>query len=138
MSQKSYKLFQEELYAKNNSLELINLNSNMKEFEKISPNEFIYLISHSSLVCTDSFHCTVFSLIFGKSLCVFDRFDEERVNSRLKTLLETVHKENFWVGNVVNQSILKKNDSEFDYSVEEILNGERERVKRYILENCRN
>lgn len=55
------------------------------------PKEFISLISNASLVCTDSFHATVFSLIFNKPFFVFERenFDDNgnNMNSRIYDLL---------------------------------------------------
>lgn len=34
----------------------------------IDPNDFIALISQAAYVCTDSFHCTVFSIISKNNL----------------------------------------------------------------------
>ena len=39
----------------------------------ISPEQFIWLINHADTVCTDSFHGSVFSILFGKDLRVFRR-----------------------------------------------------------------
>ena len=35
----------------------------------VGPAEFVWLIHHSALVCTDSFHATVFSLLFHRPFC---------------------------------------------------------------------
>ncbi|MBP3692697.1 MAG: polysaccharide pyruvyl transferase family protein [Clostridia bacterium] len=52
------------------------------------PAEFIYLISKASLVCTDSFHACVFSIIFDKPFAIFKREGKEKdMSSRLQTLL---------------------------------------------------
>lgn len=55
-----------------------------------SPDEFVWLIANSECVLTDSFHATVFSLLFHKPFCVFERKVEKRGNnmgSRIDTLL---------------------------------------------------
>lgn len=54
------------------------------------PKEFLWLIKHCDLLCTDSFHATVFANIFNSNYCVFKRFKDtskESQNSRLDTLL---------------------------------------------------
>ena len=37
-----------------------------EETYAVSPQEFLFLIYNAELVCTDSFHGTVFSILFGK------------------------------------------------------------------------
>lgn len=64
---------------------------NMEHFIS-SPNEFVWLIQHAKYVLTDSFHATVFSIIFKKPFCVFGRKATEKENnmgSRIDTLLNT-------------------------------------------------
>ena len=55
-----------------------------------APDEFLWLISHAECVLTDSFHATVFSLLFHKPFVVFQRQAAEKGNqmqSRIETLL---------------------------------------------------
>ena len=55
----------------------------------IGPAEFIWLIHHSLMVITDSYHGSIFSFIFDKSFYILDREDEEikmSMNSRFDTL----------------------------------------------------
>lgn len=54
----------------------------------IGPREFLWLINHSEMICTDSFHAVVFSLIFHKPFIVFDRIQDNVVSmrSRLQNL----------------------------------------------------
>lgn len=66
--------------------EIIVLNTNNCAVE---PFEFIYLIHHSEVVLTDSFHGSVFSFIFGKKFFILDRIDEkEDMSCRLKSFCE--------------------------------------------------
>ena len=55
-----------------------------------TPDEFIWLIHHAEYVLTDSFHASVFSIIFQKSFLVYQRIAAEKDNdmsSRIDTLL---------------------------------------------------
>lgn len=57
----------------------------------IGPEEFIWLIHHSIMVITDSYHGSIFSFIFDKSFYVLDREDSEikmSMNSRFDTLFK--------------------------------------------------
>lgn len=63
----------------------------------ISPADFVNLVKYSEMVCTDSFHGTVFSLIYNKKFFTFMRFSENATlstNSRITTLLKQVGAEN--------------------------------------------
>lgn len=54
------------------------------------PFDFIYFIQHASVVCTDSFHATSFSLILSKDFVLFKRFsddDKASQNSRVMDIL---------------------------------------------------
>lgn len=55
----------------------------------VDPNDFVKYISEAAYVCTDSFHCTVFSILFHRQFMTFYRFAEgsktER-NSRINSL----------------------------------------------------
>nr|SFZ89083.1 conserved hypothetical protein [Loigolactobacillus rennini] len=51
-----------------------------------SPFEFLYAIKNATSVFTDSFHCTVFSIIFNTPFIIFNRSNGEMI-SRIDTLL---------------------------------------------------
>lgn len=73
-------------FAKKQNLKIFELQS--EEHFGIAPDEFLYLIHHATCVCTDSFHGTVFSLIFHTPFVVFERKDGfKTMKSRLVTLL---------------------------------------------------
>ena len=48
----------------------------------VNPNDFVKLISRASYVCTDSFHCTAFSIQFHRQFMTFYRFAENSKNGR--------------------------------------------------------
>lgn len=74
--------------AKRKKLKIINLmdKSNIDIYVS-RVEEFIYLINNAELVCTDSFHGTVFSIILNTPFLSIRRNDEMDMNSRLSTLL---------------------------------------------------
>ena len=69
------------------------LSDNNEKIYDAGPAEFVSLIQHASLVLTDSFHATVFSLNFKTpflTLCRFAKNDPKGMNSRLNTILSAV------------------------------------------------
>ena len=58
----------------------------------IGPAEFINLIRHARYVCTDSFHGSVFSILYHKQFISFNRYNagSNSRNSRLDTLFGNI------------------------------------------------
>ena len=59
----------------------------------VNPNDFIKYISEAAYVCTDSFHCTVFSILFHRSFMTFYRFaigSKTGRNSRIDSLFNVL------------------------------------------------
>lgn len=57
----------------------------------IGPAEFLWLVLHATLVCTDSFHGMVFATIFERPFVAFERFDpnsSESQNTRVYSFLD--------------------------------------------------
>ena len=55
----------------------------------VDPADFLNLIRNASYVCTDSFHCSVFSILYKKKFFTFKRYEratKQSTNSRLDTL----------------------------------------------------
>ena len=52
-----------------------------------SVGQFLYLIKNAEYVFTDSFHATVFSLIFEKQFFVFERAGHKGMGERINSLL---------------------------------------------------
>lgn len=56
----------------------------------VGPAEMINLIKNAEIICTDSFHCTAFSIMYEKEFYTFNRFKEGQkasTNTRLKSIL---------------------------------------------------
>lgn len=57
----------------------------------IGPAQFLTLVKNASFVCTDSYHGSIFSLLYKKPFAVFSRFskhDARNQNSRIDTFCE--------------------------------------------------
>lgn len=76
--------------ADKNGCEVLNLmDRDCEVLYKTGPAQFIYLIGHAALICTDSFHACVFSILADKSFYVFNRMGKgENMGSRITNLLE--------------------------------------------------
>ncbi len=86
-----------EHYAENIGAQVINLfDLREPEHYAIGPAEFVWLIHHAKAMFTDSFHGTVFSLIFHTPFVVFDRIESggQGMSSRIETLLRNTGLEN--------------------------------------------
>ena len=82
--------------AQKENLEVINL-FDITDIQaySTSPQEFLYLIHHARLVCTDSFHGAVFSIIMNSAFITFSRKEAgNSMESRMKTLLAVFKLEN--------------------------------------------
>ena len=64
-----------------------------KELYDVNPGQFVNLIRNAKYVCTDSFHCSVFSILYKRDFFTFRRFTKETkvsTNSRLDTLFHVL------------------------------------------------
>ncbi|WP_230399222.1 polysaccharide pyruvyl transferase family protein [Novisyntrophococcus fermenticellae] len=121
-----------ENYCKINNLERIDLNSvtALKWFD-ITPFEFLYLIKNAEFVFTDSFHASVFSIIFGKNFLTAERTSKNsnKMSSRIDTLFSTFSCENHRMiafdGNIDS---LKMDEAK----VESIIQHEKDRTYEYF------
>ena len=87
--------------SKNNLVVFNLLDENDINKYSIDPSEFIDLIKDASLVCTDSFHGIVFSIIMKVPFIVFERKGKEvSMNSRIETLLNLFNLNSRLCGNV--------------------------------------
>ena len=72
-------------------------NGRVDEYPKIYPSveEWLYLLEHSDYVITNSFHGTVFSLIFKRKFLTIPLSKTyQRMNARIDTLFESVNLKN--------------------------------------------
>ena len=97
-----------------------------------TPDEFIWLIANAESVLTDSFHATVFSILFHKPFCVFERKElnaSYKIGSRIDTLLGLFHLEKFRNTNFS----LSIRPEVYEYeSIDETLQKEREKATNFL------
>ncbi len=109
---------------------LIEVMDKNSPFYAIGPDQFVYLIKHAQLVCTDSFHGSVFSFLYQRRLAVFDRDGSgSNMGSRIDTFASKFHLESCRVkGNALPEEIPQP-----DYSQGyQALVLEREKSKRFL------
>lgn len=113
-------------------LRIINILDKKNEYYASDPFDFITLISKSSLVITDSFHGSVFSIIYHIPLVVCSRKDDFiSMNSRIETLVNKFDISDRLFENVKKVNIFNNKYTGYD----EKINKEREKVLNY-LESC--
>lgn len=93
--------------------------------EAPSPDEFLSLFANASAIVTNSFHGTVFSIIFQKEFYV-ELDNRKQRNIRVESLLTQLE--------IPTRSISEaQSATEIDWdNVERILRGKRENVERYF------
>lgn len=103
-----------EKVAKEENCEIINILDVKDKFYTCGPSEFLFLEKNAFLVCTDSFHSSVFSIIFDVPFVIFDRQSENMKNmsSRIDTLLNKLEIKN----RKYNGHEITKENIEHDYS----------------------
>ena len=118
-----------ERIAKENNCEIVNILDKRSPFYQTGPSEFLYLEKNAFLICTDSFHSSVFAILYHKPFIVFDREDTNvKMNSRLDTLLKKFSLEKQWYKDKIAEEQLK-----IDYKeAYKILEKEREKVDLFI------
>lgn len=112
-------------YAKKNGLELIELSH---DTPFIGPIEFVWLIEHCNIMFTDSFHGSVFSILFHKDFWVFERplqKDTGLMNSRIETLLITFKLRDRKISNIKDVRNKDMSEKINYFSIDEILNEKR-------------
>lgn len=81
----------------------------------VDPNDFLTYIKNAAYVCTDSFHCSAFSIQFHKKFMTFYRFRQGSTgsrNSRIDSLLSLFNlKERLYQGDISKI----ENDIDYEY-----------------------
>lgn len=116
--------------AKENDCEIINILDRQSPFYQTGPSEFLYLEKNAFMVCTDSFHSSVFSIIYDIPFIVFERQQKGVVsmNSRIDTLLSKFRLEDRRFNGKITDTILQCDYTE----AKEILDKEREKSINFL------
>lgn len=120
-----------ERVANENNCHIINILDKNDPFYTCGPSEFLYLEKHAFLICTDSFHSSVFAILYNRPFIIFDREQKgiENMNSRIETLINKFQLKN----RKYNGNNITKENLEHDYSeAYKILEKEREKSKDFL------
>ena len=88
----------------------------------VGPSEFVNLIRYAKYVCTDSFHGSVFSIIYHKQFISFNRYKEgaNSRNSRLDTLFANIGVSRKYRSDLLSEIEKKIEWGEVDKRLEEL------------------
>lgn len=115
--------------AEENNCKIINILDEDDPYFISGPSEFLYLEKNAFLICTDSFHSSVFSIIYDTPFVVFNRKDKHAsMSSRIDTLVSKFGLENRKFSGSISDDLLK-----CDYSnAKKILEKEKEKTRRFL------
>lgn len=116
-------------FAKKNGLPVVMLfDIFTPEYYMLNPAEVLYAIRNAEYVLTDSFHGTVFSILYHRNFYVFNRNEgKSSMHSRLETLLDTFH----FQDRLYTYKHQDLSEDRWNF-VEEVLQKERSRTKQYL------
>ena len=100
---------------------------NLSKDYSIGPNEFIWLISNASFVCTNSFHAVVFSILYGKKFVPFFFHNTE---SRVKNLLNNFNIPS--IGKIDEYDIFQTNDDSRN-KIDELVISSKQFLKKITI-----
>ena len=116
--------------AKDKNLIVIDVMDKKSECYISGPSEFIYLIHNASYIVTDSYHGTIFSLLFKKKFALVQRKDSIcSMKSRFNTLFQClgIPFEDTNIEALMNDSCL-----DYDGIIHKNLQTEKEKSLRYL------
>lgn len=74
-------------FCSNNNYEMVDILNYKKKYYELNPANFVWLIENAEVVITDSYHATIFSIIFNTPFITMDRKDKSlSMKSRFNTL----------------------------------------------------
>ena len=99
----------------------------------IGPAEFVNLIRHARYVCTDSFHGSVFSILYHKQFISFNRYGDGQNsrNSRLDTLFH-----NIGISRRFSDNLIREIDEKIEWDNVELHITELRKKSSQFIENA--
>lgn len=124
-----------ESIARENGLQIVNmLDERVFEHYAIAPEEWLWLIDHARFMYTDSFHGTVFSILFRTPFVVTERVDAgcaSKMTSRIDTLLAKFDLSDRRGTNVNGYMIASPLDMHYG-DVDKVLAEEKQKAEAYL------
>lgn len=114
-------------------LQIINPNDVKNPYYGIGPIDFLKMIHDAEYVLTDSFHCSVFSILFQKKFSVYNRdTDEMDSSNRTDELLEMFQIKNS--KNIFSMEKLVEQTPVNERFIDDILEQERKNAEKFVRE----
>lgn len=105
----------------------------------VGPSEFLNYIRNAQYIFTDSFHCSVFSILYQKSFFTFKRFSEkakQNTNTRIDNLLKITNLSNRCISTNSSIEEILSTPNEF-ISTKEKLKSLRESSINYLINSLK-
>ena len=99
----------------------------------IGPKEFITLINNAECIFTDSFHGLAFSINFGKNFYVFNRDDENGVNSMNARITDTLEMFSLTKRHIKNKNMILNNKPIDFTNAHKVLEQEKQKSISWLL-----
>ena len=97
-----------------------------EQVSEASPSEFLTLIKNAKAVVTNSFHGTIFSILFEKEFYTITRYR----NSRMRSILKIVDMEDRFIDKIEEMDKVKKQDYKKAFKR---LNKEKQKSKDFLI-----
>ena len=119
--------------AKENDCIIINIMDPKDKYYISGPGEFLWFEKNAFLICTDSFHSSVFAMLFNRPFVVFNREEKnkEDMSTRIDNLLTMFELTNRKYNGT---SIINENLNHNYKKAYEILEKERKKSKNFLEE----
>lgn len=118
-------------FCNNNNYEIIDILNYKTKYYELNPANFLWLIENAELVVTDSYHATIFSIIFNTPFITMDRRDKSlSMKSRFNTLFYKLGIQQ--INNIDQLEHLKSYSSEEYSSIIEKLHNEQKIADDYL------
>lgn len=116
--------------ADEKKLKVINILDKDDPFYETGPSEFLYLEKNAEIICTDSFHSSVFAILFNRPFIIFEREGfVTSMNSRLDTLISKFNLKN----RRFNGERITEENLNHDYTeAYKILETERDKSRKFL------
>lgn len=118
-------------FAKKEQCKIIEILNPNDPYYTSGPAEFLFLEKNATYVFTDSFHSSVFSIIFNVPFVIFDREENGmgKMNSRIDTLVSTLKLKDRWY----NEKEITYENLHVDYTeAYEIINMKRKESEAFL------
>ena len=122
-----------EKISKKMDWKIIDIFDKTSKYFSCGPKEFLWLEKNAELICTDSFHSSVFAIINERPFVAFDRGgNDAKMNSRLDTLIAKFRLKNRWF----NGEEITPENMNIDYSGTKIILSEERRKSHNFIKKA--